>query len=64
MAVEGGGSVIQLKGHDLPVDDVMSGIAVGNVDSRVLTDGLGQSLFEPLLESTGDVVNKGLLVLL
>ena len=50
MAVEGGGSVIQLQGHDLPVDDVMSGIAVGNVNSRVLTDGLGQSLFEPLLE--------------
>ena len=64
MAVEGGGSVIQLQGHDLPVDDVMSGIAVGNVDSRVLTDGLCQSLFEPLLERARHVIDKGFLVLL
>ena len=55
MAVEGGSSVIQLQGHDLPVDDVMCGITVGNIDSRVLTDGLGQSLFEPLLEGTCSV---------
>ena len=41
VVVEGGGSIIQLQGHDLPVNDVMSGIAVENVDSRVLTDGLG-----------------------
>ena len=62
--VEGGGSVIQLQGHDLPVNDVMSGIAVGNVDSRVLTDGLSQSLFEPLLEGARHVIDKGFLVLL
>ena len=28
MAVEGGGLVIQLEGHDLSVDDMMGGIAV------------------------------------
>ena len=50
MVVEGGGSVIQLEGHDLSVDDMMGGIAVRNVDPRVLADGLGQSLFEPLIE--------------
>ena len=52
VAVEGGGSFIQLQGHDLRVNDVMGGIAIGNVNSRVLTDGLGQSLFEPLLEGS------------
>ena len=64
VVVEGGGSIIQLQGHDLPVNDVMSGIAVGNVDSRVLTDGLGQSLFEPLVEGARHVIDKGFLVLL
>ena len=64
VAVEGGGSVIQLQGHDFPVDDVMSGIAVGNVNPWVLTDGLGQSLFEPLLEGARHVMDKRVLVLL
>ena len=39
--VEGGGSIIHLQGHDLPVNNVMSGITVGDVDPRVLTDDLG-----------------------
>ena len=64
MAVEGGGSAIQLQGHDLLVDDVLIGIAVGNVNSRVLTDSLGQSLFEALLEGARHVIDKGFLVLL
>ena len=40
MALEGVASVIQLQGYDLPVDNMMSGIAIRNVDSRVFTDGL------------------------
>ena len=64
MAGEGGGSVIQLEGHDLSVDDMMGGIAVRNVDPRVLADGLGHSLFEPLLEGARHVVDKGFLGLL
>ena len=57
------GSVIQVHGHDLPVDDMVCGVAVRNIDVRVLAGRLGQSLLEPLLESTRHLLDKGLFLL-
>ena len=48
--IEGGGSIVHFKGHDFSINNVVSGIAVGNVDSRIHADSLGQSLLESLLE--------------
>jgi len=62
--VEGGGSIIQLQGHDFPINDVVSGIAVGNVDPRIHADNLGQSLLESLLEGARHIMDEGLFVLL
>ena len=44
------GSFIQVHGHDLPVDDMVCGVAVRNIDARVLAGRLGQSLLETLLK--------------
>ena len=33
-------SIIQLKGHDASINDMVGGIAVRNVDPRILADGL------------------------
>ena len=44
------GSVIQVHGHNLPVDDVVCEVAVRNIDARVLAGRLGQSLLEALLK--------------
>ena len=38
--------------------------AVRNIDARVLTGRLGQSLLEPLLEGTRHLLDKGLFLLL
>ena len=62
--VEGGGSIVQFQGHDLSINNVVSGVAVGNVDPRIRVDSLGQSLLESLLESARHVLDEGLFVLL
>ena len=61
MAVEGSVSVVEVKGDNLPVDDVMGRITTRDVDPRVHTGGLSQSLLEPLLEGGRHVINKSLL---
>jgi len=62
--IEGGGSIVHLQGHDFSINNVVSGIAVGNVDPRIHANSLGQSLLESLLESALHVLEEGLFVLL
>jgi len=62
--VEGGGSIVQLQGHEFSINDVVCGIAVGNVDPRIQADSLGQSLLESFLEGARHVMDEGLFVLL
>ena len=42
--------VIQVHGHDLPVDDMVCGVVIRNIDARVLAGRLGQSLLEALFK--------------
>ena len=62
--IEGGGSIVYLQRHDLSINNVVSGIAAGNVDPRVHADCLGQSFLESLLESARHLLDEGLFVLL
>ena len=62
--VEGGGSIIHLQGHDFSINDVVSGIAFGNVDPQIHADSLGQSLLESLLEGARHVMDEALFFLL
>ena len=55
---EGGGSIVYLQGHDLSIDNVVSGIAAGNVNPRIRADRLSQSFLEPLLESTRHLLDE------
>ena len=62
--IEGGGSIIHLQRHDLSINNVVSGIALGNVDPWVHADCLGQSFLESLLEGARHLLDEGLFVLL
>ena len=62
--IEGGGSVVYLQGDDLSINNVVSGIAAGNVNPRIRADCLSQSFLESLLESTRHLLDEGLFVLL
>ena len=62
--IEGGGSVVYLQRHDLSINNVVSGIAAGDVDPWVHGDRLGQSFLESLLEGARHVLDEGLFVLL
>ena len=62
--IEDGGSVVYLQRHDLSIDNVVSGIAAGDVDPRVHADWLGQRFLESLLKGARYVLDKGLFVLL
>ena len=59
-----GVSVIRFERHDSSVDDMVGGIAIRNIDPRVLPGSLGQSLLEAFLEGVGHVIDECLLDLL
>jgi len=48
----------KVKGHNLPIDDMVARVEIRNIDPWVFTGGLGQSLIEPLFKGVGHVVNK------
>jgi len=64
VAVEGSVSVVEVKGDNFPVDDVMGRITARDVYPRVHTSGLSQSLLETLLEGTRHVIDEGLFIFL